>query len=163
MVPRSRGPWLHRTICSWDCAQSGEWVGYSGHGTAFLLCFLLLGCQGSLENARDSECIAAQCSDSTVSEVTLEEETEEGSGGGKAVAEAAALAGGSQAEGPSRGWPGLCFSFCGGGEHWAGAMWPLLSAQAGRGQCNEGILRAWWSHVQAQVIPCPGNDFQNLF
>lgn len=99
------------------CTESGEWVGYSSHGTAFLLCFLLLGCQGSLKNARDSECIAAQCSDSTVSEVTLEEETEEGSGGGKAVAEAEALAGGSQAEGPSRGRPDLCFSFCGGREH----------------------------------------------
>ncbi|CAO2599522.1 hypothetical protein LEMLEM_LOCUS9896 [Lemmus lemmus] len=62
---------------------------------------------GPLENASNSELVAAQCSDSTVSEVTLVEATEEGPGGGKAVAEAAALAGGSQAEGPSRGRPGL--------------------------------------------------------
>lgn len=53
-----------------------------------------------MENASDSECIAAQCSDSTVSEVILVEATEEGSAGRKAVAEAAALAGSSQAEGP---------------------------------------------------------------
>lgn len=51
---------------------------------------------GSIGNASDSERVVAPCADSTVREVTLVEETEEGPGGGKSVAEAAALAGSSQ-------------------------------------------------------------------
>lgn len=73
----------------------------------------------------------------TVREAAPAETTREGMGGGGAAAEAAARAGGSGAEGPSRGRRGLRLQrteTAGGREHCAGAMQPRLSGGAGRGQ-----------------------------
>ncbi|KAK7834886.1 hypothetical protein U0070_022857, partial [Myodes glareolus] len=69
--------------------------------TVLLVCILLLCCQ--FENASDSEHAEAQHTASTVHEVALVEAPGERTGGSNAVAEAAAPARGSGAEGSSRG------------------------------------------------------------
>lgn len=73
----------------------------------------------------------------TVREAAPAETAGKGMGDGGAAAEAAAPAGGSGAEGPSRGRRGLRLQrteTAGGREHCAGAMQPRLSGRAGRGQ-----------------------------
>ena len=77
-------------------------------------------------------------------------------GGGDAAAEAAAPAGGSGAEGPSRGRRGLRLqrTDCGGREHCAGAMRPPLSVRAGRGQGTRR-LQGNWLAKEGEPVPPP--------
>lgn len=97
----------------------------------------------------------------TVREAAPVEAAGEGTGGGDAATEAAAPAGGSGAEGPSRGRRGLRLQrteTAGVREQCAGAMRPPLSARAGRGQSTRRF-HGNWAARGGQPLPLtrPGN------